>query len=178
MRGSADPPILKLPYRGAPQTVGAIMRGVVASQQHYPTRLLVESVCRGLRSKDWISENLAWYNFVDGHSRYMRDPRTIELVKAPYVLVEEILAGGKPSIDCDDYTAFLLAGFALQGAECRAVIVAFQHLFYGGERQYSHVFAQAREPRSGVWVTYDPVAGQGTAAMLKRVVAARTFLLA
>lgn len=96
----SEPPILKLPYRGAPQTVGVITHAALKSQKHYPTRLLIEQVCSGIRSKDWISEYLAWHNFISARARYMRDPRTIELVKAPYVVVEEMLSGGKPSIDC------------------------------------------------------------------------------
>jgi hypothetical protein len=37
------------------------------------------------------------------------------------------------------------------------------------------VFAQAREPRTGAWITLDPVAGDKTKEMQRRVVAAKVW---
>ena len=114
----------------------------------------------------------------------MRDPRQVELVRAPWIIVAQIVAGQIPSLDCDDLTALICALAAITGAECRAVTVAFRHVFYhppeGGapKRQYSHVFAQVREPRTGVWMTFDPVAGDKTEEMMERVVAAKFWPVA
>jgi hypothetical protein len=101
----------------------------------------------------------------------MRDPRTIEMVKAPYLLVNEILQGGRPNVDCDDITGLLAALLLAVGCQVRVITVAFKHMFYKGERQYSHVFVQAREPRSGSWVILDPVAGRQVSKMRNQVVA-------
>ena len=135
--------------------------------------MLAEEICRYLPSKDSLSEALAFYNFVLDNTRYMRDPRTIELVRAPWVIVQQIMAGHVPSVDCDDMTATICALAGISGAECRAVTVAFKDMFYQGRRQYSHVFAQVREPRTGAWITLDPVAGNKTEEMKRRVVAAK-----
>jgi hypothetical protein len=103
----------------------------------------------------------------------MRDPRTVELVQAPYVIVEQLNQGRTPQLDCDDITGLEEALLMAVGCECRSATVAFRNMFYQGQRQYSHVFAQAKEPRTGAWITCDPVAGVGTDAMLGRVVAAK-----
>lgn len=166
---SADSKVLQLPYRGAPQTVAVMKHAALASQQHLPVRLMAEQVCQGLQSKDYTSEALALYYFVLNHVRYMRDPRTIEYVRAPYVLINEMLAGKVPSADCDDEASLLAALILSTGGECRFATVAFRKVYYNGEPQYSHVFVQAREPKTGSWLTLDPVAAERTPQMLNRV---------
>lgn len=165
-------PVVKLPYRGAGQTVATMVRAALESQNDFSVRLLTEEICRNLASKDYSSEALAIYYFVLTHTRYMRDPRTVELVRAPYVVVKEILAGKVPNLDCDDLATLLAALLLATGAEVRYVTVAFQNAFYRGQRQYSHVFVQAKEPRTGAWVTLDPVAAEKTAQMMNRTKAA------
>jgi hypothetical protein len=166
-------PTLKLAYRGAPQTVETMIFAARQSQEDLSVRALAEEICRELVSKDYSSEALAIYYFVLSHTRYMRDPRTVELVKAPYVIVREILAGQTPSIDCDEMAALIGALLLATGAEVRFVTVAFSHMFYRGERQYSHVFVQAHEPRTGTWLTLDPVAADKTSQMIARTKAAK-----
>ena len=93
------------------------------SQSKLVVRRLAEYVCSSLDSKDYVSEYLALYNFLLQKTRYMRDPRTVELVRAPYVVAEEILAGGRPNLDCDDLAAMLVpdsVSVAANGAEVTA----------------------------------------------------------
>lgn len=170
--------MLKLPYRGAPQTVGVILHAALNSQRDYNLRLLVERIVAGLPSKDYLGEYLACYYFVLGNTRYMRDPRTVELVRSPHIVARELAEGKKPSIDCDDSSALLAAMVLMCGGAARVVTVAFRNMFHNGDRQYSHVFAQAKEPTSGTWVTLDPVAASGTQNMLGRVVAAKVWPIA
>jgi transglutaminase-like putative cysteine protease len=165
--------VLWLDYRGAPQTV-ALIRQSVHEAQHKPiVRALAERITEGLANKDPLSEALAYYHMVLGRCRYMRDPRTIEYVRAPWVIANEIFAGRVPALDCDDQAALICALAAISGAECRVVTVAFRDMFFQGMRQYSHIFAQVREPRTGAWLTLDPVAGDKTEEMIKRVKAAK-----
>jgi hypothetical protein len=167
---SDNDPVLRFPYRGAPQTVAVMKRA--ALEQHYPVRLLAERVCGGIGTKDYLSEMQALYSFVCNRTRYMRDPRTIELVRSPMVVTKQLLAGHTPCLDCDDQAAFLAALLLMTGAQVRFMTVAFQNAFYQGQRQYSHVLLQAMEPRSSTWITLDPVAGDKTPEMLSRVKAA------
>lgn len=165
-------------YRGAPQTVDIMRSAALDSQHHFAVRKLAEKICRGLDSKDYTSEYLALYNFVLTHCRYMRDPRTVELVRAPYLVAADLLAGGRPSLDCDDLSALLGALCLAVGGNVRFVTVAFKHAFFNGQRQYSHVFAQALEPRSGLWIVLDPVAAEKTDEMMGRIKAAAIWPVA
>jgi hypothetical protein len=160
-------------YRGAPQTIALIKRAVYDSQHKPVVRQVVEELVKHLPSKDTVSEALAIYHFVIANTRYMRDPRNAEYVRAPWLILGQIMAGHTPSVDCDDMTGLICALAAVTGADCRAVTVAFAHQHYQGQRQYSHVFAQVREPRTGSWITLDPVAGEKTNEMFGRVVAAK-----
>lgn len=165
-------------YRGAPQTVAVIKQAAVQSQTKPNVRMLAEEVSRHLPSKDTTSEALAFYHLVLDRTRYMRDPRSVEYVRAPWVIVEQMMAGHTPSIDCDDATSLICGLAAVSGAECRAVTVAFKNMFFKGQRQYSHVFPQIKEPRTNTWLTLDPVAGDKTHEMMGRIVAAKFWPVA
>ena len=145
-----------------------IKDAALASQQDYTVRELAERIADGLPSKAYLDEYLAIYYYVLGNTRYMRDPRTVELVRAPYVVARGLKAGQRPSVDCDDLAALICALTLAVGGQCRVVTVAFADIKYRQQRQYSHVFAQAREPRTGKWITLDPVAGDRTREMLRR----------
>lgn len=167
----------RVQYWGAPQTV-AVMAKAALNDSGFETRRLAEAVCQGLDSKDYTSEYLALYHCVLQRARYMRDPRTTELVRAPYLVSRQMLAGQRPSIDCDDMSTWLAAAINAVGGHCRFVTVAFTNQFYGGKRQYSHVYVEALEPRTGVWIALDPVAAEKTSEMLSRVKARDAWPLA
>ncbi len=165
-------------YYGAAQTIDVIRESCRQAQTKPVVRELVEHVTSGLVSKDVVSEALAFYYLTLSRTRYMRDPRNVELVRAPWVVAADVLAGHTPGLDCDDMAAFLCALAATSGAECRVTTVAFRDMFFRKERQFSHVFAQVKEPRSSVWITLDPVAAEKTAQMHRRIVAAKHWPIA
>ena len=151
-------------------------RAALDSQKKIVTRRFVEWCCQGVASKDYLSEILAIHNTLRRRCRYMRDPRTVELVKAPYLIFEEILDGGRPSIDCDDFGGAEEAACLSAGCQVDLVTVAFgAPKFYEGRRQFSHVFARAKEPRTNTYVILDPVAGAQVDTMLSRVKAAAVW---
>jgi hypothetical protein len=170
--------VLKLDYRGAPQTVSVMRHAALASQDNITVRKLAEEICQQVDSKDYASEYLAIYYFVLSHTRYMRDPRTVELVKAPYVVATDILAGKKPSLDCDDLAALIAALILSMGGKPEFVTVAFREMYFNNEQQYSHVFCRAQEPRGLAWVVLDPVSAEKTDEMLRRVRAAKVWAIA
>ena len=170
--------VLKLDYRGAPQTVGVMRDAALSSQEHLSVRQLAEEICQGVASKDYASEYLAIYYHVLGRTRYMRDPRTVELVKAPHVVATDLLLGKVPSLDCDDLAALIAALILTVGGEPEFVTVAFKNQFFNGERQYSHVFCRAREPRTKEYVVLDPVSAEKTHEMFSRIRAAKVWAVA
>lgn len=155
-----------------------MQRAALESQADLAVRELAEACCRRVASKDYSSEYLALYNLVLQRCRYMRDPRTVELVRAPYLVAREILSGGRPSLDCDDMSALIGALILAVGGNLRYVTVAFRDQFHAGQRQYSHVFSQALEPRTGLWIVLDPVAAEKTGEMMGRIKAAAIWPVA
>lgn len=167
--------VLKFDYRGAPQTVSVMRRAALSSGENYDVRRLAEATCAQIDSKDYSSEYLALYYMVLQRCRYMRDPRTVELVRAPYIVARDILAGGRPSLDCDDMAALLAALVLAVGGHVEIVTVAFRHMFHMGARQYSHVFVRAQDPRSRQWIVLDPVAAERTQKMLRDIKAFKAW---
>lgn len=65
---------------------------------------------------------------------------------------------------CDDITTLMGALYRQLGRETEIIIAGF-----GAAGHYSHVFPRVKEPKSGVWIVTDPVAGTDEASMLRRV---------
>lgn len=166
------------PFKGAPQTVALIKRYTLEAQRDPTVRLLAEEIVGGLDSKDSLSEIAAVYYYTLEHTRYSNDPRTVELVRRPERVVAELARGKKPSLDCDDLVAFQAALLLALGREVRIVTIAFSKAKYRGQVQYSHVYLQAREPRTASWIVLDPVAAEETEKMLKRGQAIKIWPLA
>ena len=164
-----EPPTSSVAYSGAPQTIQVMRRSVLDDAGHFETRQLAEVVCEGLASKDYISEYLALYQFIMARTRYMRDPRRVELVRAPHMVSKQILAGHRPSLDCDDMATWIAAAVTCVGGAAEFATVAFQNLMYQDKRQYSHVLTRAVEPRTRIRIVLDPVAAEKTPQMLKRI---------
>jgi hypothetical protein len=173
-----QPPTSRLGYAGAKQTVDVMRTAALEDANHFNTRQLAEIVCEGLDSKDYTSEYQALYHFLLQRTRYMRDPRRTELVRAPHLVSQQIMAGHRPSLDCDDMSTWLGAAVTAVGGRAEFVTVAFQEMYYEGQQQYSHVFTRALEPRNGCMIVLDPVAAEKTPQMLRRVVAAATWPIA
>jgi hypothetical protein len=165
-------------FHGAPHTVALIKKYALEAQGKPYVRLLAEEIVSDLGSKDYLSEIAAIYYYVLNHCRYANDPRTVELVRRPERIVHELASGKTPSLDCDDLVTFQAALLLSLGREVRVVTVAFQKAVYKGQVQYSHVYLQAREPRSGKWIVLDPVAAEETPQMLKRTKVRKIWPLA
>jgi len=65
---------------------------------------------------------------------------------------------------CDDLALWIGTLCRQLGRDTQFVIVGF-----GRPGHYSHVFARAKEPKSGQWIVLDPVAGTNEGSMLRRV---------
>lgn len=173
-----QPPTSRVGYSGAPQTIDVMRKAALEDANHFDTRRLAESVCEGLDSKDYTSEYVALYNFLMQRTRYMRDPRRVELVRAPYIISQQIMAGHRPSLDCDDMSCWLAAAVLAVGGRPEFMTVAFQLMHYDGVQQYSHVFTRALEPRTRCMIVLDPVAAEKTPQMIQRVKAAAAWPVA
>ncbi|SRR5260221_6037791 len=161
-----QPPTRQAGFNGHPDTLRAMVRAVQGprGERSMLVRSVAERIVSQLEPKDYLGEILAIRFWVTEHIRYVNDPLHVELVKDPERLVEEVEASGQAAGDCDDI-ADLIACLALQvGRVARFVVAGF-----GEPGQYSHVFAEVQEPRSGAWIVCDPVAGTDERGMLDRI---------
>ena len=156
--------------------MAAIRKGLADSRSHYALRQLAEVIVSELRPKDYNSEILAVFHFVWAHTRYTQDPRRIELVKAPYIIAQQLLDGNTPTVDCDDLIALTAGILEALGHHVEAVTAAFKNVFHQGERQYTHIFVRVREPSTKRYIVLDPVPVR-VKDMLGRIVAAKIWPL-
>lgn len=171
-------PTSRVGYAGAPQTIDVMRKSAIRAQGNFATRRLAESICEHIDSKDYTSEYLALLYFLIQHTRYMRDPRTVELVRDPSVLSEQMMQGHRPSIDCDDGALWLASAILAIGGYACYETLAFSDMFYDGRRQYSHVLTTALEPRTRQKIVLDFVAAEKTPEMLRRCKAAKSWPIA
>lgn len=170
--------VLKFDYRGAPQTISVMRDAVLSSQNDPSVRELAEMICSQLDSKDYISEYLAILHFVLARTRYMRDPKTVELVRSPALIARAILRGEVPCLDCDDLACLIAALVLAVGGQCDFVTVAFRVMRFQGELQFSHVLCRALDPKTNKNVILDPVAAEKTREMRDRVKVAKYWPIA
>lgn len=161
-----SPPTVVRPFAGPADTVREMIRQIRGPRgvQSPLVRSLKDHIVRGIQPKDYLSEILAIRNFVAEHVHYSNDALIVEEVQDPQRLAEQIRDHGVAVGDCDDI-ANLLATLSLSlGREADLVIVGF-----GPPGAYTHIFARAKEPRSGQWILLDPVAGTTEDSMQRRI---------
>lgn len=133
-------------------------------------RDLKDHIVRGLAPKDYLGELLAIRNFAAEKIRYSNDPAGVESIQDPQRMAETIIERGMGVGDCDDIATFIGCLARQLGRDTEFCIVGF-----GAEGEYSHVFARAKEPRSGKWIILDPVAGTNEGKMARRITTFRTY---
>lgn len=168
------PPVQFAGFNGAQDTARAMVRAAQGprGEKSILVRSMVERITAGLQPKDYLGEIVAVRNWVAENVRYINDPLHVELVKDPQRLIEEYLAWGKASADCDEICT-LIGTMALQLGRVAEFVVAG----FGEPGHYTHVFVRVREPKSQKWIVADPVAGTGERAMLQRVTTYQTWSL-
>lgn len=153
-------PVRHLEAPSPAQTMAWMSRFIVKGQYDYRLRALAEKLIAGLWPHDYLSEYAAILHWVQANIRYSRDPRTIEQVKTPGVVIETKTG------DCDDLSVVVGTLVGLVGGKVRLVAGGFS-----AEKRapLSHVWLEAWDPNSGAWVVLDPVPGRKVSQMLGRV---------
>jgi hypothetical protein len=161
-----NPPARIRRFTGAPDTMRLMIGQILGrrGEQSLYVRTMVEEAVRGLQDKDYLSEIIAWRNFVAARVRYANDQLHQEMVKDPQRLCEEIRAYRRAVGDCDDIASLMTTGGLCLGRVSDLVCVGF-----GAPGKYSHVFGRIKEPKSGKMLVCDPVAGTDEGKMLRRV---------
>jgi transglutaminase-like putative cysteine protease len=163
---NSSPPVKFAPFLGPRTTIDEMIRSLNGQRGERSVRVrsFTEEAVRGLQPKDYLSEILAIRYAVGEKIRYLNDPLTTEWVKDPERLVEEIQANGTAAADCDEIALLTATMLRQVGRDADFVTVGF-----GAPGSHSHVFARAKEPKSGIYIVCDPVAGTNEEQMLARV---------
>jgi hypothetical protein len=162
----AAPPTTYAPFRGPETTVNEMRRAILGprGERSVRVRSFTENVIRGLQPKDYLGEILAIRYAGAEFLRYTNDPASVEWVKDPERIVEEIDATGLAIGDCDDQTTFIATMLRQIGRRVELITVGF-----GIPGSFSHIFPRVEEPKSGQWIVCDPVAGTRESRMLSSV---------
>jgi hypothetical protein len=154
-------------FRGTDDTVRLMREYALGKEgeQSFRVRQWAETIIRDIAPKDYLSEILALRAWATSPAvRYTNDPRHVELIKSPERCLLEIEKSGFALLDCDEIACLIAALGMSQGKEASFAIVGFS-----GPGNFTHVFARLREPKSGVWICCDPVAGPNERQMLSRI---------
>lgn len=133
-------------------------------------RRFAKQLTRFIQPKDYLGEILAIRNACVQSSpatgaplvRYVNDPRHVEYVEDPELMVEDIQKHGSTQCDCDEI-ALLCGTLCLTlGREIEWVALGFS------PGALSHVGVRIREPKTQRWIWVDPVAGTREAVAAAR----------
>lgn len=161
-----------MPYGGVAHSIDAMLRATEGPRGATApaVRFLAEHIVRHVAPKDYLSEVLAIRYWVNSHVPYLRDPATVEWLRDPLALIEEIQATGQNGklgivrADCDEI-AMLCASLAMAvGNECDFVPVGF---LTGGAP--THVLCRVHVHKAPAPVIIDPVAGTREAKMASTI---------
>lgn len=164
--GNFTRPTKHLPPPRPEETLVWMARLAQKGQYDSRLRLLAEKITANIFEHDYLSEYMAILNWVRVNVRYSRDPRTIEQLKEPHVIVETGTG------DCDDMAVLIAALIGQIGGRVRFVAGAMKGAkkLPSGRPVLSHVWAEAFDPSSKCWVVLDPVPGRKVHQMLGRVI--------
>lgn len=168
-----SPPTTLRIFNGPADTVHEMVKQIRGPRgvQSTLVRSLKDHIVREIQPKDYLSEILAVRNFVAEKVRYSNDALIVEQVQDPERITDQIVRFGRAVGDCDDI-ANIIACLTLQlGRESDFVTVGFGL----PGTPHSHIFARAKEPRSGEWIILDPVAGTNEDKMQRRVTSYQTW---
>lgn len=178
-------PARVMEYRGTPHTVAKMIELCLGrrGEKSVKVRRHAEQIVANLRPKDYASEVMAIYYWWARAGRYTRDPVHVELLKDPLRMVEDADAG-RLVCDCDELATGIATDCLVIGSKARFVTVGFKNRAHPDwlprsrmsvVGPFTHVFAQAQDPRTKIWWTLDPVAGRRVDRMQQRIKQVRIY---
>ncbi len=153
-------------FEGSTDTLVAMIEAIQGprGEQSIVVRTQVEQIISRMNPKDYAGEIVAVRNWAAENIRYTNDQLHVEMVKTPQTLVEEVQQRGVAVGDCDDIACLIGCMHLCLGREAQLLPVGF-----GAIGHLSHVFERCKEPRTGMWIVCDPVAGTREREMLEKI---------
>ena len=113
-------------------------------------RQTVHNILRNISERSQYDEIKVIFKWVQDHCRYTNDPKGLECITAPEVMLEEISKTGLALEDCDSFTILLATLLKFAGYPVRLKAVGF----YKG-KQLSHVYLQVK--LGDEWMSADAI---------------------
>lgn len=130
---------------GTAQTIKRMRDLVTQGKRDFRVRTVVGQVIAGCPPKDYECYARSIYHFCRDEIKYAFDPNGVELLEAPYRILESRVA------DCDSIVM-------LFAAMCESIGLPVEFVTIKADRsrpsEYSHVYAQVKVPGRG-WVAAD-----------------------
>ena len=136
-------------WSGTNQTVEKIRQMVDESLTDPVVVLTAQNLIRHLPERDTDGEIQAVSNFVRRNIRYTHE--SIETLKSPRVLIDEIKRYGKAVGDCDDHVILWAALHKSLGNRVRFKVISQRR-----DKLANHIFAEVYSPKRG-WITDDTI---------------------
>jgi transglutaminase-like putative cysteine protease len=133
-----------------PRTMELMRKIINDSIRNYYVRRWAEKIIEKAGEDD-LSKVQAVYDFLDSHTRYVKDPEGFELLKSPVVSLQLLDAGDIPALDCDDLV--ILSMSLLKSIGFR---VGMRAVSYTPEKIYTHVYGLVYVKPYG-WIPFDLV---------------------
>ncbi|MBR2240840.1 MAG: hypothetical protein IJ890_05625 [Clostridia bacterium] len=97
----------KIPIQNSIDTAKLIKDLILSSTNNLSYRLLVEDICRNTEYASEFAILDILYRYGRKHFTYLKDIETVEYIKTPDRIYNEIQVTGKFVGDCDDATVFM-----------------------------------------------------------------------
>jgi transglutaminase-like putative cysteine protease len=148
----------------------AKMRALVRGSLTQPlVRQAAASIVDGMPGMSSSLQIRAIRNWIEDHVTFLRDPRGVEALHTPELMVRTILTRGALAVDCDD-VAMLAAALGMSiGLRARFVVVGF----HSPSAPYRHVWTDLGDPSGKGWLDLDttrPSQSIVTAMIARRLV--------
>lgn len=127
-------------------------------------RHVAASIVDGIPGMQSRLQIVAIRNWIEDHVAFLRDPKGVETLYTPDVLLRTVLTRGHVNVDCDD-VATLAASLGLAiGLRARFVVVGF----HSPNAPFRHVWTDLAAPGTSRWLDLDttrPAQSLATAAI-------------
>lgn len=142
------------PFEGLSDKISQIQRFYRESLSYADVRALAESLAFNAGDELDIK---SFFSRLKDLVRYLPDPTGAELIKAPWVMVDDILNGGKATGDCDDFATLAYALLHSVGIDAELYVGWYNGASPLAVDDPSHIFCGVPQ-KDGTWAAFDLVA--------------------
>lgn len=147
------PEALRIPLargdRGVADTIAAMRALVLDSHERGGSSALAARLTAGAGGQ--VARLEALFRWMQDHIDFCKDPEGVERIRHPDLILQDIISGGRPCVDCDESAP--VAAALLLGAEFKPVFITTSE---PGASKLSHVYAGIAARLTERSLAFDP----------------------